>query len=479
MRFSPRSPRVCGWRIVSAWSRACIKTRFRFFQTPTKAGRPVLTLPVSRAIRVRSRALYPSAPGSRLAAGGTGEMSGVARASGSARDVRARDTARVRGAARGGAVGTDDGLGRSRVSDLQRARILSATFEVVMERGAAGMSVAHVVERSGVSRRTFYEHFTGREDCLAAAFEQAVLYASEPVLGAWRSEGRWRERVRNSLIALLEFLECEPVVGRLLVVESSAAGYRTLESRRRLLGVLRGAIEQGAPKATTREAAARKTKGAREAKKTGSDAKKSGYVPSALTAEGILGGVLAVIQERLQHGEQRESPPVAGGTLEGAGGLLDLANPLMSMIVLPYEGPAAARRELTSPLPAHTATEAGQRREAVLFSDPFKDAGMRLTYRTVRVLVAIAEHPHASNRTIGDSAGITDQGQVSKLLGRLQRAGLVTNSGLGPGQGAPNAWSLTPAGDQIVHTINAHAEDTSTPAQGNSNRNGKHTERTT
>jgi AcrR family transcriptional regulator len=344
----------------------------------------------------------------------------------------------VRAAARG-----DDGLGRSRVSDLQRARILSATFEVVMERGAATLSVAHVVERSGVSRRTFYEHFSDREDCLAAAFEQAVLYASEPVRAAWCSEGRWRERVRNSLIALLEFLECKPVLGRLLIAESSMAGRKTLESRRHVLGVLRAAIEQGARQA-----------------KTGSETKETGYAPSGLTAEGILGGVLAVIQERIVQQEYES--------------LLDLANPLMSMIVLPYEGPAVARRELSRVLPADTASETG-RREAVLFSDPFKDAGMRLTYRTVRVLAAIAEHPRASNRTIGDSAGITDQGQVSKLLGRLQRAGLVMNDGLGPGQGAPNAWSLTSAGDQIARTINAHTEHrTSTSTQGN----GKHSERT-
>jgi hypothetical protein len=153
----------------------------------------------------------------------------------------------------------------------------------------------------------------------------------------------------------------------------------------------------------------------------------------------------------------------------------------MSMIVLPYEGPAVARRELSRPLPAHTTGGAGRRREVVLFSDPFKEAGMRLTYRTVRVLVAIAEHPYASNRTIGDSAGITDQGQVSKLLGRLQRAGLVINDGLGPGHGAPNAWSLTLAGDQIAHTINAHTQDTSMQGNGRhaaAHRSGKHTERT-
>lgn len=84
---------------------------------------------------------------------------------------------------------------------------------------------------------------------------------------------------------------------------------------------------------------------------------------------------------------------------------------------------------------------------------------MRLTYRTVRVLMAIAEHPGASNRLIAEIAEITDQGQISKLLGRLQRAGMLTNSGLGPGTGAPNAWTLTPSGRQVADSIRTHTAD--------------------
>ena len=52
---------------------------------------------------------------------------------------------------------------------------------------------------------------------------------------------------------------------------------------------------------------------------------------------------------------------------------------------------------------------------------------MRLTYRTVRVLLAIAQHPGASNRQIGEDAGVHDQGQISKLLTRLHKLGLVDN----------------------------------------------------
>jgi AcrR family transcriptional regulator len=63
---------------------------------------------------------------------------------------------------------------RERVADIQRARILAAMVEVVAEHGAGNATVAHIVGRSGVSRRTFYDLFVDREDCLFAAFDTAI-----------------------------------------------------------------------------------------------------------------------------------------------------------------------------------------------------------------------------------------------------------------------------------------------------------------
>ena len=60
---------------------------------------------------------------------------------------------------------------------------------------------------------------------------------------------------------------------------------------------------------------------------------------------------------------------------------------------------------------------------------------MRLTYRTVRVLMVIAEQPGASNREIAEGSGIADQGQISKLLDRLARLDLVENRRRGAGEG--------------------------------------------
>jgi DNA-binding MarR family transcriptional regulator len=82
---------------------------------------------------------------------------------------------------------------------------------------------------------------------------------------------------------------------------------------------------------------------------------------------------------------------------------------------------------------------------------------MRLTYRTVRVLIAIASHEGASNRQVGDAAGIADQGQISKLLARLDGLGLIENTGAGHSRGEANAWQLTRKGLEVEHTIRVEA----------------------
>jgi len=135
-------------------------------------------------------------------------------------------------------------------------------------------------------------------------------------------------------------------------------------------------------------------------------------------------------------------------------GLSKLLNPLMSSIVLPYLGTAQARRELEMPVPK--VPPARERASTPLQSDPFKDAGMRLTYRTMLVLSVIAANPGASNRQIGDIAGVGDQGQMSKLLARLERIGLIAKRSHGHAKGEPNAWALTAGGRQVAQSIRVH-----------------------
>jgi len=294
--------------------------------------------------------------------------------------------------------------------------MLCAMVEVVLESGASNVTVAHVVERSGVSRRTFYEIFSDREECFLAAFDDALARIAALVVPAYESQGHtqrahsWRERIRAALTELLGVLDEQPALGRLVIVESLAAGPGALERRNRVLQRLIAVVDEGRLEA------------------------RGGSEPPALTAEGVVGGVSSILYARLLD--------------EDRGRLVELTGPLMSMIVLPYLGKAAAEKELQRPVPPPRAVVAHS-----VGGYPFRDLGMRLTYRTLRVLDAVATNPDASNRLIGETAGIGDQGQISKLLSRLQGLRLLDNVAGASGKGTPNAWRLTEKGRTVHNAI--------------------------
>ena len=331
------------------------------------------------------------------------------------------------------------------VTELQRARLLDAAFAVVSEDGYRRMTARRVSGRAGVSNKTFYDLFSDREDCFLAAFDHAVEELAAVVLPAWEGEREWSERIRAGLGALLGFLDCEPALRRLLFVEALGAGPRVLERRVQVLEVLQGAVDQGRA------------------------GMKAGRGLPALTAEGVVGAAFSVIHRRLSQqsgwgGASRPAP------------LLAALNELMAMIVLPYRGPAAATRELSRPI-----SKAGPRTlpeglgllpaDKSRFSGPAgrtsgSRAGraripFRLTVRTHRVLCAVGElagrGSDPNNREVSDAAGVSDQGQISKLLSRLEGHGLLENTG-GSTQGIARAWRLTPRGEEIVRVGQSRSE---------------------
>lgn len=304
--------------------------------------------------------------------------------------------------------------GHGSLAQIQRTRMLDAMVRAACEYGAANVTVAHVTRRAGVSRRTFYELFDDSQDCLLAAIDEALARARQRVSPVYHGvQGGWRAQVRAGLVALLGFLDEHPDTARLLIVEWLATGPRGLAGRQRTLERVARVLDDGH--------AARRV---------------DGSISPELLAESTIGGVVSVLHNRLSG--------------ERGGALLELTNPLMGLIVLPYLGVAAARGELERPVPA---TTVNGRRESDL-ENPFKDLDMRLTYRTTRVLAAVATHPGGSNRKIAEAADIGDQGQISKLLRRLCGLGLLENTGAGSlMRGEPNAWVLSARGMRLEQAL--------------------------
>jgi len=311
--------------------------------------------------------------------------------------------------------------GRVRVAEMQRARLLGGAVAAVEELGWGGVSVASIASRARVSRKTFYDLFADRDACLLEVLRDTGMLVQSELAAADLGERSWRERVRIGLWMILCFLEREPELARLCVVQSAFGGPVVARWRGEMLARLTGLVDEG------------RLQGVGAARVPG------------LTAEGVVGGVSAIVAKRIAYEES----------------LIDLLNPLMAMIVLPYLGAKAARSEHEHALPGPVATKPGQRGERAQRRvyepgrDPLKDVPMRLTYRTAMVLAAVARHPGASNRVIGEHSEIPDQGQISKLLARLRGLGLLQNTAApdARSQGAANAWSLTELGKRITEQL--------------------------
>jgi AcrR family transcriptional regulator len=291
------------------------------------------------------------------------------------------------------------------VDHFRRGRMLSAIATAADEHGVDGATVSRVISLAGVSRRTFYESFTGRNDCLLAAIDRAVALAHARALEEWATQQRWLDRVRVTLAALLEFFDREPQLARLCFVHSSSPAPPIVARRLEIVGELASLLD-----------------GARASKASG---------PAALTSEALVGGALSVVQARLLRPKQN--------------GLTELAGPLTSFIALPFYGTSVAGREL------QRRSNKAPQRDAPSSTNGFAPRPkLRITYRTVQVLSAIDAEPGLSNRAIGTRAEITDEGQISKLLHRLAGAGMIENFGPGPTLGGANSWRLTAAGRRFV-----------------------------
>ncbi len=307
---------------------------------------------------------------------------------------------------------------------MQRSRLLSSAVLVGGEQGWSGVTVAGIASRARVSRRTFYDLFDDRDDCLLEALRDTVgRIGGEIAVAVGERDGlSWRERLRTGLWVILSFFDREPDLARFCVLASAQGGERVLEYRAEVFARLAMVIDEGRLESA------------------------SAADSPVLSAEGLVGGAFSVLQARLLGSEQDS--------------LRDLFGDLMGLLVLPYLGARTARLESRRPAPnissiAHPSSPV----TTYGTDDPLAGIPMRLTYRTALVLGAVAQNPGASNRTIGEHADVFDQGQVSKLLARLERIGLLANTGEGHTKGEPNAWRLTGLGERVTEHLSLPRED--------------------
>lgn len=106
----------------------------------------------------------------------------------------------------------------------QRRRILEAAGEVFAQKGFAGASVEQIVERAGMSRKTFYEHFSDLKDVLLKLHDRSASLTFRFVEASVRSESDPIEQIRAGVRAFLGIVAEYADLSRVVFREVRAAG---------------------------------------------------------------------------------------------------------------------------------------------------------------------------------------------------------------------------------------------------------------
>jgi AcrR family transcriptional regulator len=127
-------------------------------------------------------------------------------------------------------------LTREEVLASQHGRMLEAMAQAVLEKGYVRATVADVLSRARVSRETFYEHFTDKEDCFLAAYELAVEALHQTIAASVPTRNVTPlTRLRRALAAYLATLAEEGALARVFLVDVYAAGPQALARRREVM----------------------------------------------------------------------------------------------------------------------------------------------------------------------------------------------------------------------------------------------------
>lgn len=299
---------------------------------------------------------------------------------------------------------------------MQRKRLLDAVVCEVGERGLRGVTIAGVSARAGVSRSTFYELFKDLDSCVLAVLRLVASRSTALMAKAFAEEDSWQDGVLAALAALLESLDREPLLARVCLLEMLAGSPEVLEHRARELAALNPLVDVGRKQA------------------------RANGEPVELAAEASVASVAGILHTRLVTGE---APPFIG-----------LLGQLVGLVVCPYLEPYEVVIEVKR---GEALTQAIAEKQASSWSSPPVTVQLPATlshpgaYRARSCMMFIAANPGASNKQIAEGIEVPHLGQVSELLARLERGGLLRKHAGGAGR--PNQWWLTPDGEQIAQSL--------------------------
>ncbi len=199
---------------------------------------------------------------------------------------------------------------RGALAATQRERILAAAEQAVAEKGCARATIEGIVKLAGVSTVTFYEHFADKEECLVAAFDQAMEETREMLREAAPGELPWADQVREGLRALLAAIDADPARARLCLVEAQMGGPALVSRYDAALDEVVAKLREGRTLDSVK-----------------------GWLPDGLE-QATVGGLAWLVRQRLEFG---------GG--KASGGVGELYPRMAEIALSPYMGDSAAMGE--------------------------------------------------------------------------------------------------------------------------------------
>jgi AcrR family transcriptional regulator len=157
-------------------------------------------------------------------------------------------------------------LPREQVAAHQRERLFEAMIDVVEEQGFVATTISDLVKRAGVSRRSFYEHFENKEECLLATYDSLVERLTQRIAAGYELQAPWLEQIEAMVCAIFDAASDRPDAARLVSVEMGAAGPIGIERWARdadqLARFVRGVLKRAPGEGTIPDPVARAIVGA-------------------------------------------------------------------------------------------------------------------------------------------------------------------------------------------------------------------------
>lgn len=236
-------------------------------------------------------------------------------------------------------------LPREQVAAHQRERLYLAMVQAVQEHGYVATTISELVARARISRRSFYEHFHNKDECLLATYDTVIARLGRRLENAQAGAGSWSEELEACIRALFDAAGDRPDAARLVCVEMGAAGPAGVERWAQGAQLLQRYIVDGFARATG-----------------------PGTVPDPV-ARAIVGAVRRILYTRVKRARSARALRAE---------LLELVPDLLEWIACYYPSPPGLPLRPRPLRGAATRTQLGGRAPGTLSAHPLAGGGREL-----------------------------------------------------------------------------------------------------